>query len=66
VDRTLKDHLDWLQGKLESLNNQIMECENREKANHLQSEIRAVELAITHYQTALDIERRIASSAPSS
>jgi len=39
VDRTLKDHLEWLQGRLETLSSQIMECANREQANHLQSEI---------------------------
>ena len=64
MDRTLKDHLEWLQGKLETLNNQIMESASREQANHLQSEIRAIELAITHYQTALNIERRVASDSP--
>jgi prefoldin subunit 5 len=66
VDRTLKNHLDWLQGKLETLNRQIMESASREQANHLQSEIRAIELAISHYEAALKIERRIAPSAPSS
>jgi prefoldin subunit 5 len=66
MDRTLRDHLEWLQGKVETLNNQIMECASREQANHLQSEIRAIELAISHYEAALKVENRIASSAPSS
>jgi len=40
-----------------------MECPSREQANHLQSEIRAIELAIAHYEAALKIEKRIISSA---
>jgi len=64
MDRTLKDRLDWLQGRLETLNNQMMDSPSRYQANGLQSEIRAVELAIAHYEAALKIERRIVSGAP--
>jgi hypothetical protein len=48
---------------MESLSSQLMECPSREQANHLQSEIRAIELAIAHYEAALKIEKRITSSA---
>jgi len=61
VDRTLKDHFEWLQGRLETLNSQIMECSNREHTNDLQWEIRAIELAIAHFEAALRIEKRITS-----
>jgi hypothetical protein len=40
-----------------------MECVGRENANHLQSEIRAIELAIAHYEAALKIEKRLAPTA---
>ncbi len=63
MKRTLKEHLDWLNGRLETLSSQLMECPSREQANHLQSEIRAIELAIAHYEAALKIEKRIISSA---
>ena len=43
VKRTVKEHLDWLKGRLETLNNQFMESAGREKANRFQTEIRAIE-----------------------
>jgi hypothetical protein len=63
VERTLKEHLDSLRGRLETLSSQLMECANREDANRLQSEIRAIELAIAHYEAALKIEKRFAPTA---
>jgi len=38
-----------------------MDCDSRTQANRLQVEIRAIELAIAHYQAALEIENRIIS-----
>jgi len=61
VERTLKEHLDWLQARLKNVNEQLMDCDSRAQANRLQVEIRAIELAITHYQAALEIENRIIS-----
>jgi hypothetical protein len=61
VERTLKEHLDWLQARLKTVNEQLMDCECRAQANRLQVEIRAIELAIAHYQAALEIEDRIIS-----
>jgi len=61
VERTLKEHLDWLQARLKTVNEQLMDCDSRTQANRLQVEIRAIELAIAHYQAALEIENRIIS-----
>ena len=63
MERTLKEHLDSLRGRLETLSSQLMECVGREHANRVQSEIRAVELAIAHYEAALKIEKRLAPTA---
>ena len=59
MERTLKEHLDWLQARLKTVNEQLMDCDSRTQANRLQVEIRAIELAIAHYQPALEIENRI-------
>ena len=61
MERTLKEHLDWLQARLKTVNEQLMDCDSRTQANRLQVEIRAIELAIAHYQAALEIENRIIS-----
>ena len=56
MKQTVGEHLDWLRGRLETLNRQLMESE---QANRCQAEIRAIELAIAHYEAALKIEKRI-------
>jgi hypothetical protein len=62
VKRTLlKEHLDWLNERLETLSSQLMECPSREQANRLQLEIRATELTIAHYEAGLKIENCITS-----
>jgi hypothetical protein len=43
VKRTVGEHLDWLRGRLETLNRQLMESAGQEQANRWQTEIRAIE-----------------------
>ena len=38
-----------------------MESAGQEQANRCQTEIRAIELAIAHYEAALKIEKRIST-----
>jgi len=61
VKQTVGEHLDWLRSRLETLNRQFMESAGQEQANRCQTEIRAIELAIAHYEAALKIEKRIST-----
>jgi hypothetical protein len=60
VKRTVGEHLDWLGSRLETLNRQL-ESAGQEQAKRWQTEIRAIELAIAHYEAALKIEKRIST-----
>jgi hypothetical protein len=60
VKRTVGEHLDWLRSRLETLNRQL-ESAGQEQATRSQTEIRATELAIAHYEAALKIEKRISA-----
>ena len=58
MKRTVGEHLDWLRTRLETLNRQL-ESAGQEQVTRWQTEIRAIELAIAHYEAALKIEKRI-------
>jgi len=60
VKRTVGEHLDWLRSRLETLNRQL-ESAGQEQTTRWQTEIRAIELAIAHYEAALKIEKRIST-----
>ena len=60
MKRTVGEHLDWLRSRLETLNRKL-ESAGQEQANGWQTEIRAIELAIAHYEAALKIEKRIST-----
>ena len=60
MNRTLKEHISFLERRIERLNDRIMENKFSVSArNRIESEIRAATLAITYYRKALEIERRI-------
>ena len=48
-----------LEQKLNLLNARIMDESDRAKRNQLESELRAVESALTHYRSALEAEEPI-------
>ena len=52
-------HISRLQQRLEMLNEQIMRP-GIEERNKIESDIRAVNLALEHYRSALEIEQNIA------
>ncbi len=57
MDETVREHLRKLEQRLQALSQQIMENRRtRDERNKLEAEIRAVNLAITHYRTALELE----------
>jgi hypothetical protein len=57
--RTVRQHVEQLEQRLRILNSRIMEEQNIRKCNDLQSELRAVESALVHYKSALELENRM-------
>jgi hypothetical protein len=63
MDRPLKDHISRLEQTIQSLNRDIME--NRRtiaERNRIEAEIRAAEMALTHYRAAFELEKKLASA----
>ena len=59
MDRTVGQHMQILEQKLNLLTARIMDENDRFKRNQLESELRAVESALTLYRSALEVEERI-------
>ncbi len=58
MDRTVRQHIEWLEARLHTLTNTLMATDRRESANAIETEIRAVNLALGHYRSAVEIEER--------
>lgn len=60
MDLTVREHTRRLQQRLETLNEEIMRRDlSQEQRNRLESDIRAVNLALAYYQSALEVEQRL-------
>ena len=59
MDRTVGQHMQILEQKLNLLSARIMDENDRARRNQLESELRAVESALTLYRSALQAEERI-------
>ena len=59
MQRSVVEHIQNLEGKRDLLSGQIMEERNRTKRNQLEAELRAVESALTHFRSAIEIEQRL-------
>ena len=59
MDRTVGQHMQALEQKLNLLNARIMDENDRAKRNQLESELRAVESVLTLYRSALEAEERM-------
>ena len=59
MEKSVREHLRTLHEHLQSLSQQIMENRSLEERNKLEAEIRAANLAIAHYKTALELERSL-------
>lgn len=59
VNRTVGEHIRTLEAQLKLLNSRIMEESNVSKRNDLETEIRAVQSALTLYRSALEVESRV-------
>jgi uncharacterized protein with PhoU and TrkA domain len=51
------EHIRKLEERLELLNMQVMENRALAQRNQIESEIRAVNLALSHYRAALELEK---------
>jgi hypothetical protein len=60
MDKPLKLHIKFLEQQLQSLHQKVMEdgFTARER-NRIESEIRAAQLALEHYQKAFALEHRL-------
>lgn len=59
MDRTVREHIQILEAKRSLLSGRIMDERDRTKRNQLETELRAVESALTLYRSAIEIESRI-------
>ena len=59
MDKILSEHIRILEQKLNSISMKIMEENDPRTRNQLESELRAVESALTHYRAAYEIESRL-------
>jgi hypothetical protein len=62
MEKAVGEHLRDLEQRLNLLSARMMDEDNGEKRNRLKAELRAVESALTHYRSALEIERRFSES----
>ena len=61
MDRTVRQHVEWLEKRQQVLNTALMATNTRDQANSIETEIRAVRLALEHYRAALDVEKSISA-----
>lgn len=59
MNRTVGEHIQSLEEKRKLLSTRIMKAKDRSKRNQLESELRAVESALTLYRSALEVESRV-------
>ena len=61
MDRTVRQHIERLEERQQVLNTALMATNTRDQANSIETEIRAVKLALEHYRAALDVEKSISA-----
>ena len=60
MDRPLREHIDFLQRRVERLSKRSMSNNlTREQCNQLEAEIRAALMALEHYRKALVYEQQV-------
>jgi len=60
MDKPVKDHIRRLEWKIEALTEEVMRNRlDQSERNHIEAEIRAANLALSHYKSALEIEQRL-------
>ena len=61
MDRTVRQQVEWLEERQQAPNNTLMTTDTHDKANAVESEIRAVRLALEHYRAALGVEKSVSA-----
>jgi Effector-associated domain 9 len=64
MHRTLEEHIQDLEQRLKLISSQMMREDNPKKRNNLESELRAIESALTQYRSAFEIESRLWGEFP--
>jgi hypothetical protein len=65
VDKTLREHISFLEERIVQLNKELMEqARTLEQRNRVETELRAAESAIRHYREALQLEAILRKSFP--
>ena len=60
MDKPVRDHIRRLERKIEVLTEEVMRNRlDQSERNHIEAEIRAANLALSHYKSALEIEQRL-------
>ena len=60
METTLRVHIRNLEERLQTLTEQLMANRvSREERNRLEAEIRAANLALSHYRTAIELEKSL-------
>ena len=59
MDTTVREHIRRLEEQLNDLNARIMNEVNIKVRNTIEAEIRATNLALSHYRAALEIESNL-------
>ena len=62
MHRSVGEHIQNLEKKRDLLSGLIMEEGDRAKRNQLETELRAVESALTHFRSAIEIQQRLSST----
>jgi len=62
MQKTVAEHIQNLENKRDLLSGQIMEEKNKTKRNQLETELRAIESALAHFRSAMEIEQRLSST----
>jgi hypothetical protein len=63
MDRTLREHIAKLEERVKFLSEQLMDTQDLTARNRIDADIRAANLALTHYKAAMQVEESIGLSA---
>jgi hypothetical protein len=63
MDLTVRQHIAALEARMNALASELMDEKDRAKRNAVESEMRAVQMALAHYRAALDLENTLRGNA---
>ena len=61
MQRSVKQHIENLELLMCRLNDELMQQQDVQVRNELEAKIRAAELALTHFRTALEVEQSLSA-----